>query len=172
MSSSVTARGRIIKAAKADQPIPQGWAIDEHGAPTTDAAKALLGAVLPMAGPKGYALGLAVEIFAGILSGAAFGGHVGWMYDDNTEPVNVGHAFLAIDIARLMSLETFQDRLAAMIAEIKRVPLAAGHETIFIPGERKRLTALQRAKGVPVPDNLLAELDAMAQGLGIPKLSV
>ena len=170
MSSSVTARGNIIKAAQAGQPIPEGWALDAAGAPTTDPNAALKGAVLPMAGPKGYALALAVEIFAGILTGAAFGSHVGWMYDDRPEPVDIGHAFLALNVATLMDLDTFQARLDDMVREIKQTPLAEGHKAILIPGERKRQAAARRAAGVPLPDNVLAELDAMALELGLAPL--
>jgi LDH2 family malate/lactate/ureidoglycolate dehydrogenase len=170
MSSSVTARGKIINAAKTGKPIPEGWALDAAGAPTTDPAAALEGAILPMAGPKGYALALAVEILAGVLSGAALGPHVGWMYDDSMTPINMCHAFLALRVEALMPLPVFQARLDGMIAEIKATPLAAGHQAILIPGERKRQAAARRAAGVPLPDNVLAELDDMAKTLGIDPL--
>lgn len=65
MSSSVVARGNIINAAREGEPIPKGWAIDEEGKPTTDAAAALRGAVLPLGGAKGYALALADEVISG-----------------------------------------------------------------------------------------------------------
>lgn len=170
MSSSVTARGSIINAAKAGRPIPEGWALDADGAPTTDPAAALDGAILPMAGPKGYALALAVEILAGVLSGSAFGPHVGWMYDDSMTPIDLGHAFLALRVEALMPLPQFTARLEGMIAEIKAAPLASGHSAILIPGERKRRAAERRAAGVPLPDPLLAELDEMAESLGIDPL--
>jgi LDH2 family malate/lactate/ureidoglycolate dehydrogenase len=170
MSSSVTARGHIIRAAKTGDPIPLGWAVDADGAPTTDAAAALKGAVLPMAGPKGYALALAVEILAGVLTGAAFGPHVGWMYDDGDKPVDIGHAFLALDVKAFMPLEQFQARLDGMIAEIKAVPPAAGSAGIRIPGERKRQNAKRRAAGIPLPESVVADLDAVAASLGVEPL--
>lgn len=172
MSSSTVARGNIILAAKEGKPIPEGWAIDGEGQPTTDAKAALAGAVLPMAGPKGYALALAVEIMSGILSGSAFGPGVGWIYDDSLEPVDIGHFFLAVDVARLMSPDIFVDRMQQMISEIKSVPLAESHERILIPGERRTMQADRRRKeGIPISDQLLAELNNIAGEVGIGRLS-
>ncbi|GAB6159269.1 Ldh family oxidoreductase [Desulfotomaculum varum] len=171
MSSSIVARGNIILAAKQGKPIPEGWAIDKEGRPTTDAKAALEGAVLPMAGPKGYAMALAVEIMSGILSGSAFGKEVGWIYDDSTKPVNIGHSFIAIDVAKFMPLDIFKERMQQMIKEIKAIPKAEGYDEIFIPGERRSLkAAVRRKEGIPVGDLLLKELNQLAQETGVPAL--
>lgn len=172
MSSSTVARGNIILAAKEGKPIPEGWAIDSQGRPTTDARAALDGAVLPMAGPKGYAMALAVEILSGVLSGSAYGPRVGWIYDDSTEPVNIGHFFLAIDIEKLMPAADFLYRMEHMVQEIKASPKAEGVKEIFIPGER-RINAANRRKreGIPVQDQLLAELNQLAREFGVKPLA-
>lgn len=171
LSTSVTARGRILKAARNGEPIPEGWAVDSQGRPTTDAAQALAGAMLPMAGAKGYALALGVEILAGVLTGAAVGRHLGWMYDDNPDPVDTGHAFLAVDVAPLMDLGLFQDRLEALLDEVRAVPLAQGFASIRIPGERARRLARENALGLPLEPAVAAELDALAGELGLAPLS-
>lgn len=171
MSSSTVARGNIIMAAKEGRPIPEGWAIDSQGRPTTDAKAALEGAVLPMAGPKGYAMALAVEILSGILSGSHYGPRVGWIYDESTEPVNIGHFFLAIDINKLMPLDNFVGRMDHMVQEIKSSPKAEGVEEIFIPGERRFNKACRnRSEGIAVSDQLLTELNELAQRLGVKAL--
>jgi len=170
LSTSVTARGRIIKAAREGTPIPEGWAVDSEGRPTTDPKRALEGAVLPMAGPKGYALALVVELFAAVLSGAAWGKDVGWMYDDRTDPVNIGHAFLAIDVAPLMELPLFKARVRQLAEEIKGQPLAEGFGEILIPGERGRRIARQRAQGITLSDNVARELNECAAAAGAPPL--
>ena len=69
LATAGVARGNIIAAQKKGQPIPLGWALDPDGNPTTDASQALLGTVLTMAGHKGYALALMVELFSGVLVG-------------------------------------------------------------------------------------------------------
>ncbi|MCL6612056.1 MAG: Ldh family oxidoreductase [Peptococcaceae bacterium] len=171
MSSSTVARGNIILAAKEGKPIPEGWAIDGQGRPTTDPRAALEGAVLPMAGPKGYAMALAVEILSGVLSGSAYGPRVGWIYDDSTEPVDIGHFFLAVDIDKLMPLDRFLDRMNHMVREIKSSPRAEGIEEIFIPGERRFNTAERRSReGIPVSGQLLEELNRLARDLGVGPL--
>lgn len=171
MSSSIVARGNIILAAKQGKPIPEGWAIDKEGRPTTDAKAALEGAVLPMAGPKGYAMALAVEVMSGIISGSAFGKEVGWIYDESTKPVDIGHSFIALDVSKFMPLDIFEDRMQQMIMEIKESPKAEGVYQIFIPGERRTLKAnVRRQEGIPVPDALLAELNQLAKGAGKPTL--
>ena len=171
MSSSTVARGNIILAAKEGKPIPEGWAIDSEGRPTTDARAALDGAVLPMAGPKGYAMALAVEIMSGILSGSAYGPRVGWIYDESTLPVNIGHFFLAIDISKLMPQSEFLSRMDHMTGEIKNSPRADGVKEIFIPGERRTNSARKRAgEGIPVSTQLLDELNKLACELGVAPL--
>jgi len=172
MSSSTVARGNIIMAAKEGNPIPEGWAIDSEGLPTTDAKAALEGAVLPMAGPKGYAMALAVEILSGILSGSAYGPRVGWIYDESTEPVDIGHFFIAIDIGKMMNLSDFLSRLDHMAGEIKSSPKATGVEEIYLPGERRTINAQKRkTAGLPISDQLLSELNGLARDLGVNPLA-
>ncbi|MGI6553463.1 MAG: Ldh family oxidoreductase [Clostridia bacterium] len=171
MSSSNVARGNIILAAKEGRPIPEGWAIDGDGKPTTDAKKALEGAVLPLGGAKGYALALAVEMFSGIISGSSFGHHVGWIYDDSLKPTDVGHFFLAFNIESFMPRGEYVERVEQMKGEIKSVPLAEGFDAILLPGERKKRKAEIRVReGIPVEGNLLKELNEIAVSLGVKTL--
>ncbi len=163
MSSSVVARGRIILAATEGQKIPEGWAIDEEGVETTDAAAALKGAVLPLGGAKGYALAMAVEIMSGVLSGAAFGPHVTNLYKDDDPPANVGHSFILLDVARWMPLDDYYARMEQFLEEVKAVSRAREVEEVFYPGERRYLTYLKRAKeGVALPVAVREELDLLA----------
>jgi len=172
MSSSKVARGNIILAAKEGRSIPEGWAIDKEGKPTTDAKAALQGAVLPVGGAKGYALALAVEIMSGIISGSAFGTHVGRIYDDALDPANVGHSFFAMDISRLMPVVEYTQRISDMIEEIKDIPKGEKVEEIRIPGDRRRSIAEERNKnGIPINDGLLQELCELAVKWGLPVLN-
>jgi len=173
LSSSTVARGNIILAAREGKPIPAGWALDREGRPTTDPRAALEGAVLPVGGAKGYALALAVEVMAGILTGASFGPRVGWIYDDGLEPADVGHFFLALDIGRFLPREEFVARLGMMIREVKAVPLAEGYNEIFVPGERRFLRAQkQRLEGIPLEPGLIAELNRLAAEAGVEPLEI
>lgn len=167
MASSVVARGNILKAAKEGRRIPEGWAIDAEGNPTTEAKQALAGAVLPMAGAKGYAMALIVEILAGVVAGAAIGKNVGWIYDDKTEPTNTGHFFAAFDIERFLPYPVYLARMESMVEEIRSIPLAEGIEKIFIPGERrKNIARLRKEQGIEVPGELVTELNEYALEFG------
>ncbi|MDA8229035.1 MAG: Ldh family oxidoreductase [Desulfitobacterium hafniense] len=167
-STSTVARGNILLAAKQGKEIPLGWALDKEGRPTTDAKEALDGALLTLGGGKGFALAVAVEILAGILSGSGYGTEVGWIYDDSEKPVNMGHCFIAVDVSRFMPTETFFARLLDMVQGIKSIPLAEGFDEIRIPGERREAIAqTRRQEGIPVAENILNELNDLAKELGV-----
>src|SRR5258707_10784269 len=96
MSTAVAARGKIRIAEKRGEQIPLGYALDTQGRPTTDPVEALKGVVLPLGGPKGSGLSMLMDIFGGVLSGAAFAGEVTDQYKVFDRPQNVGHFFLAM----------------------------------------------------------------------------
>ncbi len=159
MATSVVARGKIILAAKKGEVIPEGWAIDREGLPTTDAQAALEGCVLPFGGPKGYAISLMIDIMSGVLTGAGFGPRVRNLYKDFENPQNVGAFFHLLDVERFMPVEEFKGRIDRMIDEIKAVRRARGVEEIFVPGEIEHRIEQQRlASGIPLGAETVAEL--------------
>lgn len=168
LATSVTARGNIIMAAKQGVAIPEGWAIDEAGFPTTDAEKALKGAVLPIAGPKGYSLALLVEILAGVLSGGNFGNHVGSIYDSGNAPPGTGMFMLVLNPDFFVGRDEFAIRASQMSTEVSLLPRAAGHGPIRLPGERRQeLETSRRATGVPLSLETVAELRQIAVEYGV-----
>ena len=172
MSTSVVARGKIVMAQKAGQDIPAGWAIDEHGEPTEDAATALRGAVLPMAGYKGAGLALMIDALCGVLTGAAFGNHIVDLYDEGNQVQNVGHFFVVIDIDVFMPVDAFRARMDQFAQEIRSQPRMPGVDRIYLPGEIEQEAAERtRESGIVVSDAGRLELDALAKHLGIIPLS-
>ncbi len=168
LSTSVTARGNIIMAAQGGEPIPPDWAIDHAGHPTTDAEAALQGAILPMAGPKGYALALLVEVLAGVLTGAAFGPHVRNMYTDWTAGSGIGHLFMAIDPGGFGPSEAFAGCMAAMAEEIEAVPPAPGTAGPRLPGARRHESlARSMLEGLTYPPFVWDELVALGAKTGV-----
>ncbi len=167
LATSVVARGNIIMAARQQQPIPAGWAIDAEGQPTTDARAALAGAVLPMAGAKGYALGLMIEILAAILSGASWGPHVRSPYEDWSAPTDSGLWCLAIDLAPLMSPEDYTARLGSLLDALRAWPAAPG-QRIRVPGDRRAEVRARRAlEGIPLDAATRTELDALSAEVSV-----
>lgn len=169
LSTSLVARGNIIAAQKRGEAIPHGWALDRAGNPTTDAAQALLGTVLTMAGHKGYALALMVEVFSGVLSGAAFGTAIGSMYKNMDRKQDVGHFFCLMDIDAFENVSAFKSRIDRMIDEIKSNSCRPGIGEILIPGERSFCKAREnRSKGIAVGEETLKELQTLCAEFNIP----
>ena len=165
-ATSATARGKIIVAAAEGRPIPSGWAIDTDGVPTTDAEKALAGSVLPFGGPKGSGLAMMIDIFCGILAGADFGQHIGYMYEDWSRPQNVGHVFLAIRPGDLEG--AFLPRVEEFVADVAALPPAAGSERILLPGDIEELALAKATKeGIVLPGSTAAALTTLAGELGL-----
>jgi LDH2 family malate/lactate/ureidoglycolate dehydrogenase len=169
LATSTVARGNIIAAQKREEPIPPGWALNVEGEPTTDPQEALLGTVLAMAGHKGYALALMVEIFGGLLSGAAISPDVGSMYKDLDRKQNVGHFFCLFHLEAFLGFSDYLRRIDQTIDRIKAGKRRSGVEEILIPGERSARTArLHGTQGIPVSKETLAELRQWCSQQNIP----
>ena len=168
MAMSVAARGKLVKAMKEGRPIPEGWAVDRGGRPTTDPAKGLEGALNPFGGVKGYALAFVLELLAGPLVRAAAGKEV----KGTLEPVEgfctKGDFMIAIDPAAFGSLEEFKARVQKFVGELKASRKAPGVDEILVPGEPEFRTREKRLKeGIPIADEVWAEVEREAKGLGI-----
>jgi LDH2 family malate/lactate/ureidoglycolate dehydrogenase len=168
MATSTVARGNIIAAQKRKEAIPEGWALDRDGEPTTDATEALLGTVLTMAGHKGYALALMVELFSGVLSGAAIGPDVGSMYKNLDRKQDVGHFFCLFHIEAFLDYAEYLRRIDATIDRIKASKQRPGVDEILVPGERSaRIASVNRAQGIPVSSETVAEIEQWCSRLKI-----
>ncbi len=168
MATSVVARGKIIVAAEKKEPIPAGWAIDKEGRPTTDAQAALAGSVLPLGGPKGYAIAMFIDILCGVLTGAGYGDKVHNMYEDWVNPQNVGHLFIALDVERFMPRAEFRNRMDQYIDALKAEPKAPGVAEIFVPGELEHRTFERRKRdGIVLPASVAAALRGWGKKYGV-----
>lgn len=168
LATSVVARGKIIKAAEHQEPIPEGWALDKDGYPTTEAKAALEGVLLPIAGPKGYALSLAVEHLAGVFTGAGYGRGVAWQYGSSEVPSNVGHFIILIKLDAFITGEEYSERIEKFVTEIKENAPAPGFSTIKLPGEREWESEQARIQeGINVDSELVESFKAIGKELGI-----
>lgn len=159
MAMSVVARAKIRNALKAGQAIPDTWATDAQGQPTTDPKQALDGFLLPIGGHKGYGLALMVDLFAGLLSNAAYLTHVKSWVDAPDEPQNLGHFFLLIDTRRLGSTQWLSERMNDFAAILHASPAADPARPVIQPGEIELAKlARQRAHGIEVAADVLALL--------------
>jgi LDH2 family malate/lactate/ureidoglycolate dehydrogenase len=153
-ATGVVSMGEIHDHAHRKVPIPQHWALDAAGNPTTDAEAAKKGAIAPFGQAKGYALGLAFELLVSSLAGAAIGTDVRGTLDD-TEISNKGDVFIVIDGPHY--------GLMAYLDEIRALEPAAGFDRVLIPGERGRVCREQRLRdGVPIADEVWERLQILA----------
>ncbi len=160
MATSTVAGGQIYAARAANRQIPETWALDADGKPTTDPHKAALWT--PAAGAKGYALGAIVDVLTGVLAGGFFGPHIPIMYGAYDQPRGLCHLAAAIDYRRFAGGDGFLDQIAAMIAELHEQPTAEGFAQVLAPGEPEfRREADRTVNGIPISQELLDELAAL-----------
>ena len=121
MSLSKVARGKVMVANQLNEKIPEGWAIDKEGRPTTDAKKALEGAMLPIGDAKGSALALMVEMLAAGLTGSNFGFEASSFLNAEGDSPGVGQLIIAIDPS-FFSGESFAERTETLVGAILEQP--------------------------------------------------
>jgi (2R)-3-sulfolactate dehydrogenase (NADP+) len=157
LSLSQVARGKVMIALKEGRPIPEGWALDGEGRPTTDPRAALGGSMLAMGGDKGATLALVVELLACALTGAAFGFEAdSFLIDEGNRP-RVGQAFLVIDPAALAGVPVYLDRIETLIEEMATDP------GVRLPGYRRNALAEDATRnGIEIPSALHRQLVELA----------
>src|SRR5699024_12637376 len=94
-ATTVQAWGKILDARSKGEDIPETWAVDKTGAPTTNPYN--VAGLVPIAGPKGYGLRRRVDILAGVLLGLPFGKSVSFMYHDFFENRNLDTTLFVFD---------------------------------------------------------------------------
>lgn len=169
MALSITARGNIILAARDGKEIPMDWAVDGEGRPTSNAAEALKGAVLPLSQHKGYALAFMFDVLSGVLSGSAYGKDVGsFVPPDFSKPLNMGHFIMAIDIEKFIPMDEFLNRLKDYVLQIKCCKKAVGCDCILIPGEIEEKRYLEsKEKGIMLGDETIKVLTGLGMKIGV-----
>ena len=133
--------------------------------PVTDPAQASSSTLLPAAGPKGFGLGLMVELLAGVLTGAGMSSGVGSLYKDFDRKADNGHFFLVIDIARFMPADMWQERAEWLVHEILS-SAAAGD--VRLPGDRLEQSLKDSlVNGIPLSPKIVASLTRMSKEYGL-----
>jgi LDH2 family malate/lactate/ureidoglycolate dehydrogenase len=181
-ATSISQRGKIEVAARAEKPVPEGWVIDSEGQAMTDAPQILGGldkavaALLPLggageelAGHKGYSLATMVEILSASLSeGMIMKDLLGFAADGSRRPYMLGHFFLAINIEHFIPLEASRRITGQIMRTLQASRKEPGQERIYVAGEKEHeAEMLVRERGVPVNRNLRRELQVMRDELGI-----
>lgn len=165
MATGVVALGKIVHAARTGQPIPEGWALDDQGNPTTDPKEATL--PLPLGGPKGSGLALMIEFVASLITANPL---VAETLEDTAEgKKHRQNAFLvAIDIASFGALDMFGASVERTVKDLKALPRQNGVAEILMPGERgERESKKRKASGITIPAATWQAIGEVARRFGV-----
>ena len=156
-SISMINRGKIRVAARNNQNIPEGVALDNKGRPTTDARKALKGVQLPIAGFRGSGLAWMVDILSGVLTGGNHAGKVKDPFDDFSGPQNIGHLFFTFKPN--LFVNNYSQRIKENIRIIKKLPKIKGVKEILYPGQNKfKRFQINSKKEINIPANIAEDI--------------
>lgn len=157
MATSLVSMGKIHDHAHRGAPIPEGWALDAEGNPTTDPNAAKLGAIAPFGGAKGYGLGLAFEVLVSALTGSAIGTAVKGTLD-STEPCNKGDLFVVMEPA-----SGFMPLVSGFLEELRQSAPADPAQPVRIPGDRATVTRAHAGRdGLNVASEVWQRICALA----------
>lgn len=167
MSSSLVARGKIRRAVmQGDERIPEGWAYDVDGKPTTDPAAALKGLLVPVGGAKGAGLSLVIDLLSGVLSGTGTTGDV-LNITNVSRASGTGHLLMALDLEKFIGREAFEEAVDGVIDRIKALPAVDGG-SVYLPGEiEHNKQARSASEGISVAPDVAAELRAIGAHYGV-----
>ncbi|KAK8725253.1 hypothetical protein OTU49_010778 [Cherax quadricarinatus] len=172
MATCVVAVGKIEVERRKENPIPEGWALDKNGQPTTNATEGMEGALMPLGGTelysgyKGYGLGMLVEVFCGIMSGGQYGPHIRrWMQTDRE--ADLGQCFVAIDPS--FFAPGFEDRMSDMMDYCRGMEPADPDKPVLAPGdpERFHVEKVKLEGGITYHINQITDSWKLAQVLGV-----
>ena len=176
-STTVVTRGKLEMYNKAEKPLPEGWALDKNGHPSTNAPDVLAnivakagGGIMPLGGSteklgshKGYGYGMLCEIFSSILS---MGGTSNYCMTGGRG--NICHGFMAINPAFFGDAEAIRKHLSTFLEELRESPKADGQERIYTHGEKEVAAVKDRMEnGIPVNDNTMVEVLDLCNYLGL-----
>ena len=169
MATSVVANGRLKLAQDRGEAIPEGWALDRNGNPTTDPGEAVV--PLPLGGPKGAGLAFMFESLAGILAASPI---LSEMVGPGGRRRHIHNAaIILIDVGRFRPVSEFRGDVEKLATILKALPLQEGHDEIRLPGERGARAALEhKAGGVPVSGETWSKLTGICNDLKVPMPAV
>jgi LDH2 family malate/lactate/ureidoglycolate dehydrogenase len=181
MATTTVAAGKVKVYKLNHKPLPAGWVVDGAGESVTDETEGFAhvferpdGGITPVGGPrergghKGYGLAVMVHILGGTLSGASFS-PIRNRTQRPSDPHNIGHFFMAIDPRAFRAAGEFEDDLDQVIDILHGAKRADPEQPVLVAGDPEMATRAERlAQGVPIPDELMAQLEDVAKSTGVP----
>jgi LDH2 family malate/lactate/ureidoglycolate dehydrogenase len=163
MATSVAAGGKVMLARDKGVAMPEGWALDKEGRPTTDPN--LVGALLPTGAYKGSGLAIMFESLSGILVGNPL---LAPVLSGGDRPKGQNSVLAAIDIGSFTDVDAYKATVDEMIDGLKALPPAEGFDEVLVPDEPENRTRAERERnGIPLPGGTVANLQEAAAKLGV-----
>ena len=173
MATTTAAAGKIKVLAQRGEQMPEGWMVDREGNPLTDPTRQSEGLLLPIGGPKGYGIAMAIGLIAGTLNGAAFGRDVVNFTKETATPTNTGQFIAAISVEAFADIQTFKDTVDNIFASFRDSDHFPDKDPVRIPGQERGNIRRDRAdNGIPLHPNLVKVLADISAELDIPELSL
>lgn len=171
MATTVAAMGKIKTLLQQGEPMPEGWMVGKDGKPLTDPNRKSEGFLLPIGGPKGFGLSVAIGLMAGVLNGAAFGSDVVDFTADTTSQTNTGQFVMALNPKAFGLGDDFGQEAARIFTEMRASVPLPGHDPVRLPGDGKTASAADiRSSGIALKPALRRDLDLLAAEYEIAKL--
>jgi LDH2 family malate/lactate/ureidoglycolate dehydrogenase len=160
-STSMVAGSVLRKGLESNQPIPEGVGVDQRGLPATSPKEVF--AMLPFGGARGYCLSLLVEILTGVITESLMSFQIPYILEKTQRATRTGHVFLVIDVATLLPLQEYHERMAMLVTAIKDSPLQPGVSEVLIPGEARWRSYLKQIKeGILLDSGTIESLESLA----------
>ena len=164
---SGSSHGKIRVYHQKGLTLPEGWALDRDGVPTTDPSVAIDGLLAPIGGFKGTGLAMIMGILSSMLSGASYGTELGNMEDGPT-PGQDGHFVSVIRVGAFEDVRRFKTRVDRAIQQIHECQLAPGFDRIYAPGEKELLNReIYRKDGIPLNTITLTDIRQAATNVSV-----
>lgn len=171
MATTVAAMGKIKTLAQRGESMPEGWMVGRDGLPLTDPTRRADGFMLPIGGPKGFGLSVAIGLLAGCLNGASFGSDVIDFTSQSDRQSNTGQFVAALDIAAFGDLDEFKANTDRAFAEMRASEPLPGHQPVRMPGDGKAARmANGKLSGINLHPALWDDLQKIAGETGISSL--
>jgi LDH2 family malate/lactate/ureidoglycolate dehydrogenase len=180
MATTTVAAGKVRVYKLNHKPLPAGWVVDGDGKTVTDSAKGFQhvsdrdGGITPLGGSreagshKGYGLAVMVHVLAGTLAGASFS-PIRNQTQKKSDPHNIGHFFMAIDPRAFREEGAFEEDLDQVIDVLHNAKRVDANQPVLVAGDPERANKKERLEqGVPIPDDLLEQLRAVAKTANVP----
>ncbi|HYG54560.1 MAG TPA: Ldh family oxidoreductase [Burkholderiales bacterium] len=156
LALTTVVRGKIMMAMRKGERIPEGWALDRNGKPTTDPEEAInRGSLFPIGGVKGAMLALSFELICAALTGAAIGPEADSFFSEQGNVPRIGQAFMAIDPGALAGMDRYFERVETLIAAMQADP------EVRLPGARRFSAEKAARAGLQVSDELIAQIEKL-----------